>query len=66
MPFTFTHQHSVPCLGSGERYAPMYRESALDDAALAPVRRALDFMLAQQEPFPALVVNANWDMLLSN
>ncbi len=50
----------------GAGYAPMYRESALDDAALAPVRRALDFMLAQQEPFPALVVNASWDMLLSN
>ena len=51
---------------SGAGYAPMYRESALDDAALAPVRRALDFMLAQQEPFPALVVNGSWDLLLSN
>ena len=50
---------------SGAGYAPMYRESALDDAALAPVRRALDFMLAQQEPFPALVVRS-WDLLLSN
>ena len=51
---------------SGAGYAPMYRETALDDSALAPVRRALDYMLAQQEPFPALVVNGDWDLLLAN
>src|SRR5438093_10416297 len=39
-------------------YAPMYRESGLEAPEMSQVRRALDFMLRQQEPFPALVVDA--------
>lgn len=47
-------------------YAPIYRESALGAPELNQVRRALGFMLAQQEPFPALVVDHHWNLLLQN
>ncbi len=33
-------------------FAPAYRESNLAAPELAPVRRAIDFMLKQQEPYP--------------
>ncbi len=47
-------------------YAPMYRESNLDAPELAPARAALDAILRQQEPFPAVVMNRYWDILTSN
>jgi transcriptional regulator with XRE-family HTH domain len=47
-------------------YAPIYRETALGAPELGQVRRALGFMLAQQEPFPALVVDRHWNLLLQN
>src|SRR5690349_22478191 len=34
-------------------FAPAWTEAALDAAALAPVREALEYILKQQEPFPA-------------
>jgi len=33
---------------------------------MSDVRRALDFTLRQQEPFPALVVDGHWNLLMSN
>ncbi|HZV96317.1 MAG TPA: helix-turn-helix transcriptional regulator [Candidatus Nitrosocosmicus sp.] len=47
-------------------FAPMYRERALDAPEMAQVRRALDFMLRQQEPYPGLVVDGRWNILLAN
>lgn len=47
-------------------FAPMYRESALDDPLMAPVRSALDAILAQQEPYPAVVMNPRWDIVAAN
>lgn len=47
-------------------YAPMYRETGLDGPAMIQVRRALDFMLRQQEPYPALVLDRHWNILMSN
>lgn len=47
-------------------FAPIYAESALDGSALASVRAALDAMLRQQEPFPAVVMNRYWDVLDTN
>jgi transcriptional regulator with XRE-family HTH domain len=47
-------------------FAPLFRESSLDDPYLAPVRTAIDAILAQQEPFPAVVMNRRWDVLLTN
>src|SRR6266542_5949084 len=47
-------------------YAPIYRERTLDAPEMADVRRALEFMLRQQEPYPGLVIDGHWNILLSN
>jgi transcriptional regulator with XRE-family HTH domain len=47
-------------------YAPVWAESDLGEAGLAPIRAALDYMLAQQEPFPAVVVDRRWNLLQAN
>jgi transcriptional regulator with XRE-family HTH domain len=47
-------------------YAPVWTETDLGAEALAPIRNALDFMLAQQEPFPAVVVDRRWNLLQAN
>ena len=47
-------------------YAPGYRETALSDPQMSLVRRAIEFILAQQEPYPAFVANRHWDVLMAN
>ena len=47
-------------------YAPIYRETALGAPEMEQVRRALGFMLAKQEPYPALVVDRHWNLLMQN
>jgi transcriptional regulator with XRE-family HTH domain len=47
-------------------YAPGYRETPLSDPQMALMRRAIEFILGQQEPFPAFVVSRHWDVLMAN
>lgn len=47
-------------------YAPQYPETALATPELAQVRRAIDFILDQQEPYPAFLLNRHWDVLQAN
>ena len=47
-------------------YAPAWSEADLGAEALAPIRSALDYMLSQQEPFPAVVVDRRWNLLQAN
>src|SRR3954447_17576605 len=47
-------------------YAPAYRERALDEPAMGPVREALDRVLAAHEPYPAVVVDRGWNLVASN
>jgi transcriptional regulator with XRE-family HTH domain len=47
-------------------YAPAYQETPLDAAAMAPVRAALDKILAGHEPYPALIVNRRWELVAAN
>jgi transcriptional regulator with XRE-family HTH domain len=47
-------------------YAPVWTETDLGATPLAPVREALDYILAQQEPFPAVVVDRRWNLLQAN
>ena len=47
-------------------YAPVYRETALDDEAMGPVRTALDKILASHEPFPAVIVDRRWNLVSAN
>ena len=47
-------------------YAPVYRETGLDAPEMAQVKQALGFMLRQQEPLPAMVLDRHWNILLTN
>jgi hypothetical protein len=43
-------------------YAPVWSETDLSAQTLAPIREALNYILAQQEPFPAVVVDRRWNL----
>src|SRR5215208_6967222 len=47
-------------------YAPMYGDRPLVAPELEPVRRALEFILRQQEPYPALVLDGQWNVVMRN
>jgi transcriptional regulator with XRE-family HTH domain len=47
-------------------FAPVWRETDLASPELSPIHSALDYMLAQQEPFPAVVVDRHWNLLRAN
>lgn len=47
-------------------FAPTFRESRLDDPSFAAVRTALDQVLAGHEPYPAIVVDRQWQLVASN
>jgi transcriptional regulator with XRE-family HTH domain len=47
-------------------YAPEYAETGLDTPELAQVRRAVEFIVGHQEPYPAFVLNRRWDILMAN
>jgi transcriptional regulator with XRE-family HTH domain len=47
-------------------FSPEYPESELDAPELTAVRDALETILAQQEPYPALVMDRHWDIQYTN
>ena len=47
-------------------FAPVYRETGLDAPEMAQVKQALGFMLRQQEPCPAMVLDRHWNILMTN
>lgn len=57
-------QRNAMLLAAG--FAPIYRESNLGAPELAPVRQAIDRMLKQQEPYPAVVIDRLWNLLQAN
>jgi transcriptional regulator with XRE-family HTH domain len=57
-------QQNALLLAAG--FAPVWRESAFAAPQLAGVRAAVDYMLAQQEPFPAVAVDRRWNLLQAN
>ena len=44
----------------------MYAEAAWDAAQMRVVHRALERMLKQHEPYPALVMDRHWNVLMTN
>ena len=57
-------QHNALLISAG--FAPVWRQTDLAAPELGQVRSALDYMLAQQEPFPAVAVDRHWNLLRSN
>jgi transcriptional regulator with XRE-family HTH domain len=47
-------------------YAPVYVEHDLEDPEMEPVRAALDKVLKGHEPYPAAVVDREWEMVAGN
>ena len=47
-------------------YSPVFSEFAIDEPALAPAQRAIQSLLANHDPMPCYVLNAQWDLLASN
>jgi transcriptional regulator with XRE-family HTH domain len=47
-------------------YAPAFSSGSLDGDELASLRRAVDFLLQQQEPYGAVVVDRYWNVLRIN
>jgi transcriptional regulator with XRE-family HTH domain len=47
-------------------FAPVYRERKLDDAGLAVVRKAVERIIAGHEPYPALAIDRQWNLVAAN
>ena len=47
-------------------YAPLYPDSAWDAPEMQSITKALDRMLRQHEPFPAVVMDRYWNVLMTN
>jgi len=47
-------------------FAPAYRQTDLSAPSLAPVKRALDFLMERAEPNGVLVMDRRWDLLMAN
>jgi len=47
-------------------YAPLYRETSLDDPKMAEMRHALGLLLRQNEPFLAVALDRRWDIVMCN
>jgi transcriptional regulator with XRE-family HTH domain len=57
-------ERNVLLLASG--FAPQYSEQRLDDKQMAIVTGAIDRMLQQHEPHPALVLDRYWNVVRTN
>jgi transcriptional regulator with XRE-family HTH domain len=47
-------------------FAPVYRERSIDAPEMRPARQALNKVLDGHEPYPALVVDRGWNLLMAN
>jgi transcriptional regulator with XRE-family HTH domain len=47
-------------------FAAIYEERELDDLEMQQVRKALNYLLRQHEPYPVLVIDRHWNLLMSN
>lgn len=47
-------------------FAPVYQQRDLDSEEMASVNNVLKMMLSHHEPFPALVADRGWNLLMAN
>src|SRR6266851_1076258 len=47
-------------------FAPAFSAHGLDDADMTEVAKALRMVLQSHEPYPAIVIDQNWDLLAGN
>jgi transcriptional regulator with XRE-family HTH domain len=51
---------------SAAGFAPIHTETDLSAPEMASIRQAIDFILHQHEPYPAIVIDRYWNLLLTN
>jgi transcriptional regulator with XRE-family HTH domain len=71
MVLRLTSAMDVPLRNSNELlllagFAPVWAETEFAALDRTPIRDGLDHILAQQEPFPAVVVDRRWNVLQAN
>jgi transcriptional regulator with XRE-family HTH domain len=57
-------ERNVLLLAAG--YAPLYSNAAWNSDEMKSINKALQRVLAQQEPYPAIVMDRYWNVLLTN
>src|SRR5947209_3950447 len=57
-------ERNVLLLAAG--YAPVYRETSLDDPRMTQVRAALELILKQHEPRSAFAFDRYWNLVMVN
>jgi transcriptional regulator with XRE-family HTH domain len=57
-------ERNVFLLAAG--YAPVYKETGLEAPEMEHARKAVGLILQHQEPYPAVVMDAHWNILSSN
>jgi len=51
---------------SAAGFAPVFKERGLDDEDMTAVQQALEMSLKHHEPYPALVADRNWNLVMRN
>jgi transcriptional regulator with XRE-family HTH domain len=51
---------------SAAGFSPIHAETDLSAPEMNSVSKAIDFILRQQEPYPAIVIDRYWNLLLAN
>lgn len=57
-------ERNLLMLGAG--LSPSYSDQKIDDPAMKSVSEAIQFILKQQEPYPAILINSSWKVLRMN
>jgi len=47
-------------------YAPIYTELSISDESLKPILEAIEKMVQNHKPYPAIVLNQSWDVIMAN
>ncbi len=64
--FLFIPKREVNRILFSAGHAPVYSELPMNDAALKPVIHAVDQIIKNHMPYPAIVLNQNWDIVKAN
>ena len=57
-------QHNALLIAAG--FAPVWRETDIDAPEWDEMRAAIDQILAQQEPYPAVAIDRHWNLRKAN
>jgi transcriptional regulator with XRE-family HTH domain len=57
-------EHNALLVAGG--FAPVWQQTDLAAPELADIRSALDYIMTQQEPYPAFAVDRRWNLLRAN